>query len=244
MSTLHLDVMLSELKNRFEVEVDTKEPRIPYLETITVSAQARYRHKKQTGGRGQFGEVYIRLEPMERGGGFEFHDEIVGGVIPGQYIPAVEKGIKAVMEEGVIAGYPFVDVSVHLYDGSYHSVDSSEAAFKMAGGRAFKEAVQQAKPVLLEPMVKIEVTAPGQFMGDLTGDINSRRGRILGMDTMGDMQIIRAVLPQSEAANYATNLRSMTGGNASYTLEFSHYDPVPAKVQQDIVAAHAKEEEE
>jgi len=203
-SSLHLDVMLDELKRRFDVEVETRQPRIPYLETITAPSEGHYRHKKQTGGRGQYGEVYLRIEPLERGAGFEFVNAVVGGVIPGQFIPAVEKG--------------------------------TEAAFRIAGSRAFREAFLAAKPVILEPIVKLEITAPGEFMGDIAGDINSRRGRILGMDASGGMQVVRALLPQAEASNYATHLRSMTGGNASHTLAFSHYDPVPARIQEQIIA--------
>jgi len=242
-SSLHLDVMLNELKRRFDVDVVTKQPRIAYLETVTVESEARYKHKKQTGGRGQYGEVYVRIEPLERGSGFEFEDKVVGGVIPNQFIPAVEKGVRAALEGGVLAGYPVVDLRLTLFDGSHHSVDSSEAAFKIAGARAFREAFLAAKPVVLEPLAKVEITVPGEFMGDIAGDINSRRGRILGMDTVGGMQVIKAVLPQAEAANYATQLRSMTGGNASYTLAFSHYDLVPARVQEQIVAQNKTGEE-
>ncbi|MFH0963366.1 MAG: elongation factor G [Planctomycetota bacterium] len=244
LSSLHLEVMLSRLARRFQVEVTTKEPKIPYRETIQGKGESRYRHKKQTGGRGQFAEVALRMEPSQRGEGFQFLDEIVGGSIPNQFIPAVEKGIREKMDRGVIAGYPVVDVTVHCWDGKYHDVDSSEAAFKLAASRAFEEAFKGARAVLLEPVVKIEVTAMAERMGDITGDLNSRRGRIQGMDSVGGMQVIKALVPMAEVMRYATELRSMTGGTASYTMEFSHYDVVPAHVQQKIVAQakpHAEE---
>jgi len=241
MSSLHLDVMLNRLKRRFDIEVTTKVPDIAYKETITTTAQAQYRHKKQTGGRGQFGEVYLRLDPRERGEGFEFLDEIVGGTVPNQFIPAVEKGCREVMQQGVIAGYPVEDLSVALYDGSFHSVDSSEQAFKTATRNAFQQAFKDAKPVLLEPIVNIEVTVPSKYIGDITSDLNGRRGRVQDVETMGDLQTIRAQAPLSEIATYSTDLRSMTAGEGSYSIEFSHYDPVPALVQKQIIAkAQAK----
>ncbi len=247
MSTLHVDIMLARMKERFQVDVNTKQPTIPYKETITTSSDTSYRHKKQTGGRGQFGEVWIRLIPLERGEGFVFEDQIVGGAIPNQFIPAVEKGIRETMANGVLAGFPVTDVKVELYDGKHHPVDSSEAAFKLAGSKAFQDAFMKAKPVLLEPIVNLEVTVPSQFFGDISGHISSHRGRIQGGDAMGDMQIIRAQIPMAEIVNYATELKSMTGGQGSYSIEFSHYDIVPSNVAQGIIAKAKKpgqEEEE
>jgi len=244
MSNLHLDVMLARMKRRFNVSVTTSAPKIPYRETITTAADARYRHKKQTGGRGQFGEVQIKLEPMERGGEFEFVNEIFGGAIPNQFIPAVQKGIVETMHKGVLAGYPVVDVRVRLYDGSYHTVDSSEAAFRLAASRAFQEGFAQAKPVLLEPIAIVETVVPAEFMGDVVSDLNARRGRILGMDTAGGMQVVRAQVPLAELSTYSSELRSMTGGQGSYRLEASHYDTVPQRLAAEIVqrAKQAKED--
>jgi len=244
MSTLHLDVILSRLKNRFGVEVTTKEPKIPYRETITRNAEGKYRHKKQTGGRGQFAEVWLRIEPLERGAGFEFVDEIVGGAIPSQFIPAVEKGIREAMQQGIIAGYPVQDLRVRVYDGKDHPVDSSEAAFKIAAARAFKNAFMEAKPVLLEPIVNMEIVVPSKYMGDISGDLNSRRGRIVNVDASGDMQIIKAQVPMAEVMNYATQLRSITGGTGSFTMEFSHYDVVPARIAEAVIAKSKPREEE
>lgn len=244
MTTLHLDIMLGRLKRRFEVEVNTKPPKIPYKETITTKAEAQYKHKKQTGGRGQYGEVYIRIEPLERGKGFEFANETFGGSIPGQYIPAVEKGIRETVAKGILAGYPVVDVKVELYDGSFHTVDSSEAAFKMAGSKAFQIAFKDAKPVLLEPIVNIAVTIPSEFMGEISGNLISRRGRIVGMDSIGELQVIKASIPMSEVMRYETELKSMTGGQGSYTVEFSHYDVVPSHIAQTITAQIQREKEE
>jgi len=244
MSTLHLDVMLERLKSRFDVEVVTSKPKIPYKETITGTADARYRHKKQTGGRGQYGEVFIKLEPLERGEGFEFVDEIVGGRIPNQYIPAVEKGIRETMASGILAGYPVEDVRVRLYDGSFHAVDSSEAAFKTAASKAFQEGFTSAKPVLLEPIVNMEITIPSEFMGDVSGDISSRRGRITGMDQgPGDIQIVKATVPMSEIMRYATELRSMTGGRGAFTMEFAYYDVVPQRTAETVIAQAEREAE-
>jgi elongation factor G len=243
MSALHLEVMLGRLKKRFDVEVVAKPPKIPYKETITTTAQAQYRHKKQTGGRGQYGEVYLKLEPLERGTGFEFVNKIAGGAIPQQYIPAVEKGIREVLDKGVIAGYPVTDVQVTLYDGTFHTVDSSEIAFKIAASRAFQEGFRQARPCLLEPIVLIEVTVPNEFMGDITSDLNGRRGRILGMDSQGDLQVVKAIVPMAEIARYATELRSRTGGQGFYTAEFSHYDVVPQRIQEELQARGKSKED-
>ncbi|MFQ5861916.1 MAG: elongation factor G [Candidatus Brocadiales bacterium] len=243
-SALHLSIMLNRLKRRFDVEVSTREPKIPYKETITAKADAQYKHKKQTGGRGQYGEVFINVEPRSRGEGFEFVNKIVGGRIPGQYIPAVEKGLKETLAKGILAGYPIVDVRVTLCDGSFHTVDSSEAAFKIAASKAFRKGFNEARPVLLEPIVNIEVTIPAEFMGEISGSLTSRRGRIVGMDTLGRMQVIKATIPMAEVTRYETELKSMTGGQGSYTMEFSHYDVVPNHIAQLIIAQGKKEEEE
>jgi len=236
MSTLHLDVMLARMKRRFEVQVNTKAPRIPYRETVTGKSEGHYRHKKQTGGRGQYAEVFIKLEPLERGEGFEFVNEIVQGRIPNQFIPAVEKGIREILDRGVFAGFPCVDTRVRLYDGSFHDVDSSEAAFKIAGSKAFQEAFMKAKPVLLEPIALVEVTVPNEYMGDIAGNLNSKRARILGMDSKGDYQVIKARVPLAEISSYATELKSMTGGQATYVQTISHYDIVPAHAAEQIIA--------
>ncbi|MFQ5653721.1 MAG: elongation factor G, partial [Planctomycetota bacterium] len=240
-STLHLEVMLHRLKQRYDLEVDTRVPKTSYLESITGKAEANHKHKKQTGGRGQYGEVYIRMEPAEAGTGLEFVNKIVGGAIPNQYIPAVEKGIRETMDSGILAGCPVVACKVTLYDGTFHTVDSSEAAFKTAGREAFKKAFHQARPCLLEPIANIEVHVPVQFMGDITGDLNSRRGRITGMDTHSDTQVVRAQVPEAEIKTYSTELRSQTGGEGSYSVEFSHYEVVPGNVQQQVIAQLAKE---
>jgi len=244
MSNLHLDVVLSKLKRRYDVSADTHEPSIPYKETILRKGEAQYRHKKQTGGRGQYGEVYLRLEPNERGGGFEFIDEVKGGAIPQQYMPAVQKGIVEVMDRGILAGCPVVDVKAAVYFGSYHSVDSSEAAFKIAGSRAFQEAFVQCGPVLLEPIAKIEVTIPPQHVGDVTGNLTGHRGRILGMDQVARMQILIAEIPMAEIRRYSTELQSMTGGEGTFTMEFSHYEAVPPHVQEQIIAQRKARKEQ
>jgi elongation factor G len=244
MSSLHLDVILSRMKDRYGVEVETKVPDVPYLETITTTAEGHHRHKKQTGGSGQFGEVYMRVAPNERGAGLEYIDEIVGGAIPKQYHPAIEKGIREAMEKGVIAGYEVIDVKTAVYDGSFHAVDSDEVSFKLAGGRAFADAVQKAKPVLLEPIVKFDITIPSRFMGDITSDLSGRRGRISDTTVLGDMQVISGEIPLAEVQTYSTELRSMTGGEGSYAIEFERYDIVPANVAQQVIAkAKAKQEE-
>jgi len=244
MSNLHLDVTLSRLKRRYGVEVDTREPSIPYLETIQKKAEGQYRHKKQTGGHGQYGEVYLRIEPMERGAGFEFVDEIKGGVIPNQFIPAVEKGVREVLDTGLLADCPIVDLRVAVYYGSYHSVDSSEAAFKIAGARAFQAAFEAAKPVLLEPIAKMEVTIPTEYMGDVTANLTGHRGRIQGMDHVGKMQVVQAEIPTAEVTGYSAELKSITGGQGSFSLEFSHYQIVPQHIQQQIIARRKAQKEE
>ncbi len=244
MGELHLDIILSRMKRRFDLDVVTRLPKIPFLETITGKADGHYRHKKQTGGAGQFGEVYIKVEPNERGQGLNFVDEIVGGVVPRQYIPAVEKGIREAMEQGILANYPVVDITVRLYDGKYHPVDSKEIAFKIAGRSAFQEAFLAAKPMLLEPIVKLSIYVPDRYLGDITGDLTSRRGRILGMDSFGDMQIINANVPLAEIQRYSTELRSTTQGEGYYEMTFSHYDVVPSNIASGIIAKAKAEREE
>jgi len=233
----HVEVIVSRLKKRYGVDVELHAPKIPYRETIRGRADVQGRHKKQTGGHGQFGDCWIRLEPLERGANFEFGNEIFGGSIPRQYIPAVEKGIVEAAANGYLAGYPVVDFKCTVYDGSYHDVDSSEMAFKLAARKAFKAAMALAKPTLLEPIMNVEVQAPVEYAGDLMGDMNGRRGRIQGMDTKGTTQIIRAQVPMSEMLNYQNDLISMTQGRASYSMEFSHYDYVPALQADKIIAA-------
>ena len=244
-SQMHVEVILDKMKRRFGVEVDLHPPQVPYRETIRKKASAQGRHKKQTGGRGQFGDCWIEIEPMGHGEGFLFEDAIVGGSIPRGFIPAVEKGIVETMERGVIAGYPVVDVKVRLYDGSYHAVDSSEMAFKIAGSLGFAKAVEQANPVLLEPIMNVEVVAPEANMGDIMGDLSSRRGRPLGSESMGEMHAIRAQVPLAEMLVYAPQLRSMTGGRGSYTMELDHYDEVPSHLAEKIIEeAKARKKEE
>ncbi|MBT6277773.1 MAG: elongation factor G, partial [Chromatiales bacterium] len=235
---LHLRVMLERMKGRYNVDVDTRPPKIAYKETITAGAEGHHRHKKQTGGAGQFGEVYLRVEPLERGTGFEFVDRVVGGVIPSQFIPAVEKGVRQVLDIGAVAGYPFEDVRVTVYDGKYHPVDSKEIAFVTAGKRAFLDAVSKAKPIVLEPIVKVDVTAPQENMGDIAGDLSGKRGRISGTMAIGaGMIAISGQAPLSELDSYQSELKSVTGGAGSYSIEFSHYDPVPKPVQQQLIQA-------
>jgi len=244
----HVEVIVSRLKKRYGVEVTLKTPKIPYRETIRGTADVQGRHKKQTGGHGQFGDCWIKVEPLVRGGKFEFVNDIFGGSIPKNFIPAVEKGLIEAVEKGYLAGFPVVDVRVTLYDGSYHDVDSSELSFKLAARKAFKAAMEVARPVLLEPVMNVEVQAPVEFAGDLMGDMNGRRGRISGMDTKGSIQIVRAQAPMAEMLTYQSDLTSMTQGRGSFSMEFSHYDYVPALQADKIVAAakaaKAGEEEE
>ena len=242
---LHLRVMLERMKDRFNVEVETRPPRIAYRETITASAEGHHRHKKQTGGAGQFGEVYLRVEPLPRGSGFEFVNAIVGGVIPQQFIPAVEKGVRQVLDAGAIAGYAVQDVKVTVYDGKFHTVDSKEVAFVAAGKKAFMDAVSKAKPIVMEPIVSIEVTVPQDNMGDIAGDLSGKRGRISGTTALsGGMVTVAGQAPLSELESYQSELKSVTGGAGSYTIEFSHYDPVPAQTQQQLMAAFKPGQEE
>ena len=238
---LHIEVTVAKLKRRFGVEVNLKPPRIPYRETITAKADAHGRHKKQTGGHGQFGDCKIRMEPLPRGSEFEFVDEIFGGSIPRQFIPAVEKGIQESRQRGYLAGYPVVDFRVVLVDGQYHDVDSNELSFKTAGWLAFKDGMSKARPTLLEPIMNVEVYAPSDYAGDLMGDLNGRRGRIGGMEPRGQMTAIKAQVPMAEMLTYEQHLTSVTGGRGSYHMEFSHYDEVPSHQQQKIIAASKAE---
>ncbi len=247
MGDLHLRIMLEKMHNRSKLSVNTKEPKIPYRETITVKAEGHYRHKKQTGGAGQFGEVYLRVEPAERNSDppLDYNWDIFGGSIPGQYEPAILKGINDVMQSGFVAGFPLQDVKVSVYDGKYHPVDSKEVAFRSAGKGAFIDALEKAKPVLLEPIVNLEVTIPAENMGDIAGDLASKRGRVIGQDMLaGNFIVIKAQVPLSEVTQYNSQLKSVTGGRGSYSMTLSHYELVPPNVQQQIIAQYAKKKEE
>jgi elongation factor G len=238
---LHIEVTLERMKRKFNVEVTLLPPRIPYKETVRGKAQVQGRHKKQTGGRGQFGDCWIEIEPLPRGGGFEFVDKIFGGSIPRNFIPSVEKGVRARLERGVTTGYPVVDVRVTLYDGSFHSVDSSDIAFQLAGQVAAEKAVHEARPCLLEPIMTVEVTVPANLAGDVIGDLNSRRGKIAGMEPAGDASLVRAQVPMAEMLNYEPHLRSMSGGRGSYSMEFSHYEELPGMLAEKVIAEAKKE---
>jgi elongation factor G len=233
----HVEIIVSRLKRRYGVDVELHSPKIPYRETIRGKADVQGRHKKQTGGHGQFGDCWIKMEPLPRGEKFAFENDVFGGAIPKNFIPAIEKGIVETAEKGYLAGYPVVDFKVIVYDGSYHDVDSSEMSFKLAARKAFKAAMEQAKPSLLEPIMNVEVQAPVEYAGDLMGDMNGRRGRISGMDTKGGTQIIRAQVPMAEMLNYQNDLISMTQGRASFSMEFDHYDFVPALQAEKVIAA-------
>jgi len=236
MGELHLEVIVDRMFREFKVEANVGRPQVAYRETITREAQAEGKHVRQTGGHGQYGDVWIRVAPNERGKGFEFINAIVGGVVPREYIKPTEMGIKETLENGIIAGYPMIDVKVTLFDGSYHEVDSSEMAFKTAGSLAIKEAARKAAPVLLEPVMLVEVTTSEEFYGDVIGDLNRRRGTILGMESRGAMHVVRGYVPLAEMFGYVNDLRSMTSGRASYSMEFAHYDPVPRNIAEEIVA--------
>jgi len=235
MGELHLEIIVDRLVREFKVGANVGKPQVAYRETIKMPSKAEGKFIRQTGGRGQYGHVVIEIEPLGKGKGFEFVNKIVGGVIPKEYIPAVEKGIKEAMESGVVAGYPVVDVRAVLYDGSYHEVDSSEMAFKIAGSMAFKEAAKKAQPVLLEPIMAVEVVTPEEYMGDVIGDLNSRRGKVQSMEKRGNAQVIKALVPLAEMFGYATDLRSKTQGRATYTMQFSHYEEVPKNIAESIV---------
>jgi elongation factor G len=243
MGELHLDVIVARLKRRFDVHVELIKPRIPYRETISKKCEAQGRHKKQTGGRGQFGDCWMRLEPVPRGTGFEFVSEIRGGSIPTKFIAPIEKGVVECMEKGVLAGYHMMDIRAVVFDGSYHDVDSSDIAFKLAGSLAFKNCCEKAGMVLLEPIMNVEVTVPDQFTGDVMGDLNSRRGRIMGMEVQGNLQVIKAQAPQAEMYKYSNSLRSMTQGRGFFTMEFSHYEETPREAAQKVIDEAKREKE-
>jgi elongation factor G len=243
LSQIHVEVIVERMRERYGAEVNLHPPRVPYRETIKGKAQAHGRYKKQTGGRGQFGDCHIRVEPLPEGEGFEFVNHIKGGVIPTGFIPAVEKGIVEAMQDGVVAGYPLKGVRVELYDGSYHSVDSSEMAFKIAGSMAFKEAAGNAGAVLLEPIMTVTLSVPEDSVGDVIGDLNSRRGRPLGMEPKGGMTEVKAEVPMSEMLTYAPDLRAITGGQGDYTMELARYEEVPAHLAQKVISAASKETE-
>jgi elongation factor G len=233
----HLDVIMEKLKRKFGVEATLKPETVAYRETIRGKARVEGKHKKQSGGHGQYGHIWIEMEPLLSGEGFQFVDSIFGGAVPRQYIPAVEKGMREAMQTGVLAGYPVVDIKINLVDGSYHTVDSSEMAFKIASNLAFKKASLQAKPVLLEPVYNVEVIVPEANMGDIIGDFNSKRGRIIGMEPIGNgMGCVKAQAPYSELLRYAVDLRSMTQGRGSFDMSFSHYDEVPQRIADEIIA--------
>ena len=244
MGELHLNVIIERMRRRYSANVELGTPKVPYKETVTKSVKVQGKYKKQTGGRGQYGDVWIEVEPLERGKEFEFVDKIVGGAIPRNFIPSVEKGIRKAMEEGILAGYPVTDIRVTLYDGSYHPVDSSDIAFQIAGSMALKKALEQANSVLLEPIMNVEIVVPEEFMGQVTGDINARRGRVLGMEIKGKNQVVRAQIPLGEMFKYASDLRSVTGGRGTYSMSFSHYEIVPTRLAQNIIEMAKKEKKE
>ena len=236
MGELHLEIIVDRLLREFKVEANVGKPQVAYRETVRKPAEAQGRYVRQTGGRGQYGDVYLEVEPADAGEGFSFENKIVGGAVPKEYVPAIEKGVREAMENGVLAGYPMVDVRVRLTDGSYHEVDSSEMAFKIAGSMGFKEACRRARPVLLEPVMDVEVVMPEEYMGAIVGDLNSRRGRIVSMEARGSSQVIRANVPLAQMFGYATEMRSMTQGRATYTMQFARYEEVPAAIAEEIMA--------
>lgn len=244
MGQIHIEVTVDRMKRKFGAEVNIKTPKVPYKEAIKGKTKVQGKYKRQSGGRGQYGDAWLEIEPLPRGGGFEFVDKIVGGVVPKQYIPAVEKGIVGAMEEGILAGYPITDVRVKIYDGSYHSVDSSEMAFKIAGSMGFKKGFMECNPVLLEPIMNVTVVVPEECMGDVIGDLNSKRGRVMGMDTQGRNQQINAQVPMAEMLKYMPDLKSLTGGRGTYSMTFSHYDEVPAHLAEKIIAESKKDKPE
>jgi elongation factor G len=238
----HLDVTVARLARKFGVEVETSMPTVPYRETIGATAEAEGKHKKQSGGRGQFGVAFVRFEPLPRGSGYEFVDEIKGGSIPRQYIPAVDKGVQEGLERGILAGFPVTDLRATVYDGKYHSVDSDELSFRMAGIMAVRAAAPSMRATLLEPIVKAQITVPEDYMGDVIGDLNAKRGRVLGMDSDGRYRIVTAEVPLAEMQRYAIDLRSMTGGRGSFEMEFDHYEEVPRQEAQKVIASAQQEE--
>ncbi|HKW91500.1 MAG TPA: elongation factor G [Methylomirabilota bacterium] len=243
MGQLHVEVVVERMKRKYNVDVSLLPPRIPYKETVKGRAEVQGKYKKQTGGRGQYGDTWLRIEPLARGGGFEFVDDIFGGAIPRNFIPSVEKGVRDCMKRGILAGYPVVDLKVTLYDGSYHDVDSSDMAFQIAASMGLQKGFMEARPCLLEPVMNVEVTAPAEGAGDVIGDLNGRRGRIVGMEPDGDVVAVRAQVPMSEMLTYESTLRSMTGGRGGYSMEFSHYEEVPGQLAEKVVAAQRAEKE-
>jgi len=243
MGQLHVEVVVERMKRKYNVDVSLLPPRIPYKETVKGRAEVQGKYKKQTGGRGQYGDTWLRIEPLTRGGGFEFVDDIFGGAIPRNFIPSVEKGVRDCMKRGIFAGYPVVDLKVTLYDGSYHDVDSSDMAFQIAASMGLQKGFLDAKPCLLEPVMNVEVNVPSEDAGDVIGDLNGRRGRIVGMEPEGDVVAVRAQVPMSEMLTYESSLRSMTGGRGGYSMEFSHYEEVPGQLAEKVVAAHRAEKE-
>jgi elongation factor G len=244
MGEIHLNIAVKRMTTRFGLGVDTAIPKVPMLETVSKIASAQYRHKKQTGGAGQFGEVHMRIEPLERGTGFEYKSEVFGGAISQSFLPSIEKGIKQVLEQGVIAGYPVVDVRAVVYDGKEHPVDSKDIAFQIAGREAFKLAFKEAKPILLEPIMDITITIPEEYTGDVTGDLSTKRSRMSDMEQIRGNTIITAQVPLAEVQRYATGLRSITQGRGVYTLSLSHYEPVPSHLTDQVIAQAQKEKEE
>ena len=240
---MHIEVTVEKLKRKFNVDVELTAPKVPYKETVKGRAEAQGKYKRQSGGRGQYGDCWLKVEPLQRGGGFEFADEIVGGVIPRQYIPSVEKGVRNTLTEGYLAGFPVVDVKVTVYDGSFHEVDSSDMAFQIAASMGLKSAFEKARPILLEPIMAIEVSCPDECMGDVIGDLNSRRGRVLGMDSKGSGQVIKALVPMADVLKYAPDLRSITSGRGAFEAHFSHYDEVPAPLAEKVIAESKRAKE-
>jgi elongation factor G len=240
MGALQLEIMVQKIKSRFGVAIELKPPRVPYKETVRGKAEVQGKYKRQTGGHGQYGDCWLRIEPLERGKGFEFVDKIVGGAIPKNFIPAVEKGVKEAMEQGVVAGYPVMDLRVTVFDGSYHDVDSSEMAFKIAGSMALRKAVMEARPVLLEPIMNVDITVPPEYMGSIMGDLNSRRGRVMGMDKSGNKEVIKAHAPLSETFQYATDLRSLTKGSGRFSMKLAYYEETPPQIAQPLIDTYQK----
>jgi elongation factor G len=232
---LHIEVAVERLKRKYNVEVELQAPKVPYKETIKGKSESQGKYKRQSGGRGQYGDCWLKIEPLQRGGGFEFVDAVVGGSVPRQFIPSVEKGVRNTLPEGFLAGYPLVDLKVTLFDGSSHAVDSSDMSFQIAASMGLKAAVEKAKPILLEPVMSVEVSCPDECMGDVIGDLNSRRGKVLGVDRKGNGQLIKALVPMSEILKYAPDLRSITSGRGSFESQFSHYDETPAHIAEKVI---------
>jgi elongation factor G len=236
MGEMHIQILQKSLHEKYGIEVTLSQPEVPYRETVRKISKAQGKYKRQSGGRGQYGDVWLKIEPMPRGGGFEFVDEIVGGAIPSRFIPSVEKGLKEAIKKGVLAAYPVTDIKITLYDGTFHEVDSSDMAFQIAASMAFKKVMTEAYPILLEPIMNLEVYIPDRYMGDITGDLNGRRGRIVGIDSKGSLQIVKASAPMAELHRYSTDLRSMTQGQGTFTMTFLHYEEVQDKIADAIIS--------